>query len=227
MFHVKHSTSETDLLCDELSILGIEIDSSVIDRCIDYWYLLCEASSRLNVISGNAVSQGPLRHIGDSLAALIRWPSAHSDRLLDIGSGGGLPGLPLAIARPRAETVLLEAKEKKGDWLVATIKKLGLQDRVTVTSGRIEKWHISDLEEFDTVTARAVAPPLKLFRWILPALGPASQLLLWHSPQQKDEIINALKNRFGGRLFELNYTLSYAYKSINFSSHISSISEAR
>ena len=227
MFHVKHSTSETDLLCNELSILGMEIDRSVIDQCLDYWNLLCEASVRFNVISENAVKQGPLRHIGDSLAALKRWPSAPSDRLLDIGSGGGLPGLPLAIARPRAETLLLEAKEKKRDWLVATIKRLGLQDKVTVVSGRIEKWSISDLEEFETVTARAVAPPPRLFRWVLPALGPESQLLLWHSQQQKDEIIDALRNRFGGRLFELKYTLSHAYNSINFSSHISSISEAR
>jgi len=204
----------------------MEVDRSVIDRCIDYWHLLCEASSRLNVISDSAVTQGPLRHIGDSLAALVQWSSAPSDSLLDIGSGGGLPGLPLAIARPGAETLLLEAKEKKRDWLVATINKLGLQDRVTVTSGRIEKWRLSDLEEFETVTARAVAPPLKLFTWVLPALGQASQLLLWHSPQQKDEIIHALGNRFGGRLFELKHTLSYTYKSINFSSHISSVSEA-
>ena len=227
MFHVKHSTSETDLLYNELSILGMEIDHSVIEQCIDYWNLLCEASVRLNVISGNAVKHGPMRHIVDSLAALIRCPSAPSDSLLDIGSGGGIPGLPLAIARPRAEKLLLEAKEKKRDWLVATIKRLGLQDRVTVVSGRIEKWHISDFEGFETVTARAVAPPPRLFRWVLPALGPESQLLLWHSQQQKDEIIDVLRNRFGGRLFELNYTLSYAYKSINFSSHISSISEAR
>lgn len=227
MFHVKQSTSETDLLRNELSTPDMEIDHWVIDQCLDYWNLLCEASDRLNLISKNAVKQGPLRHIGDSLAALIRWPSAPSDRLLDIGSGGGLPGLPLAIARPRAETLLLEAKEKKRDWLVATVKKLGLQDKVTVVSGRIEKWNISDLEEFETVTARAVAPPPQLFKWVLPALGPESQLLLWHSQQQKDEIIDALRSRFGGRMFELNYTSSHVYSSINFSSHISSISETR
>jgi len=227
MFHVKHSKSETELLYNELSTLGIEIDRSVIDQCADYWKLLREASVRFNIISENAVQQGPLRHIGDSLAALIRWPSASSDRLLDIGSGGGLPGLPLAIARPRAETLLLEPKEKKRDWLLATIIKLGLQDRVTVAGGRIEKWHISDLEGFEMVTARAVAPPPRLFRWVLPALGPDSQLLLWHSQQQKNAIIDSLKNRFGGRLFKLNYTLSCTYESIDFSSHISNISEVR
>lgn len=223
---MKHSCSPIDTLVGEIEALGLEITRPSIERCLDYWELLCSAAPKINVISDNAVSEGPVRHIGDSLAALVQWLPAGTIRLLDVGTGGGLPGIPLTLAHPGLQTVLLEAQDRKAHWLASTVHKLGLGSRVTVIHGRIESQAGEEVRAFNTVTARAVAAPGRLFKWVLPALGDTSQLLLWHSDQQTDEIVQALKKVYAGRGFGLYNTLSYEFGSICYSSNISSICEA-
>lgn len=225
MFHVKHYGAPVDDLSRELSFLGLYINQSVMERCLDYWQLLCSSSPRLNVISRNAIAEGPVRHIVDSLAALVQWLPSGPLRLMDVGSGGGLPGIPLTIAHSELETTLLEARERKADWLSSTVRELGLEDRIDVITGRIEAQVHEELHTFDIITARAVAAPERLFRWVLPGLGPGSQLLLWHSDRQLDGIVEAVQGCSVGRTFELYNTLSYYIRSICFSSNISSIRE--
>lgn len=214
-----------DDLAAELAALGLHIGPAVLDKCLDYWDMLCWAASRINVISQKALSQGPVRHIGDALAALVHWLPNAPSRLLDVGSGGGLPGIPLTIARPRLETTLLEAREKKADWLTSIVPKLGLAERITVVTGRVEQQSFEELQGFDIVTARAVAAPERLLKWILPRLSAEARLLLWHSDSQREEILNAIKRWRGGGTFELEYTLSYIFGTIRFSSNISGVRE--
>jgi len=209
----------------ELAALGLHIGPAVLERCLDYWDMLCSTVSRLNVISRNALSQGPVRHIGDSLAALVHWLPDAPSRLLDVGSGGGLPGIPLTIARPRLETTLLEARERKADWLTSITAKLGLADRITVVTGRVEQQSPEDLQGFDIITARAVAAPVRLLEWVLPGLNAEARLLLWHSDGQREEILNAIDQWRGEATFELKNTLSYKFSTIRFSSNISGVRE--
>ncbi|MBB6372903.1 16S rRNA (guanine527-N7)-methyltransferase [Pseudonocardia eucalypti] len=118
------------------------------------------------------------------LAELIE-PNA---RVLDVGSGAGLPGIPLALARPDLEIVLLEPMARRVDWLRATLDELGLE--VTVVRGRAEEKAIRrQWRGADVVTARAVAPLAKLAGWTLPLLRMDGRLLALKGSSAADEVI--------------------------------------
>lgn len=101
---------------------------------------------------------------------------AGGSRVLDLGSGAGLPGIPLAIARPDLTMVLLESMARRVAWLQEVIAELGLA--VSVYHGRAEHPAVrAELGGQDVVTARAVAPLDRLARWALPLLAPNGRLL--------------------------------------------------
>jgi len=97
-------------------------------------------------------------------------------RVLDVGSGAGLPGIPLALARPDLSIVLLEPMARRVAWLRELVTALGLT--VEVHRGRAEDPVVRDeLGGNDVVTARAVAPLGRLASWTLPLVAPGGRLL--------------------------------------------------
>jgi 16S rRNA (guanine527-N7)-methyltransferase len=97
-------------------------------------------------------------------------------RVVDIGSGAGLPGIPLALARPDLQIVLLEPLARRVEWLQEVVADLGLE--VRVDRGRAEEKAVRRRwEGADVVTARAVAPLARLAGWALPLLRPGGVLL--------------------------------------------------
>lgn len=94
--------------------------------------------------------------------------------VVDVGSGGGLPGLVLAIARPDLRIALLEPLLRRTVFLSECVEQLGLQN-VEVRRGRAEEW--AGRLSAEVVTARAVAPLEKLVGWCLPLLGPGGRML--------------------------------------------------
>jgi 16S rRNA (guanine527-N7)-methyltransferase len=114
-------------------------------------------------------------HIADSLVGLEVPAVKQAARVVDLGSGAGLPGLVLAIARPEAEVVLVESVGKKCAWLERTVSALGLQN-VRVVCARAE-----ELEEqpFDVVTARALASLPVLCEYAAPLLREGGSLVAW------------------------------------------------
>lgn len=93
--------------------------------------------------------------------------------VLDVGSGAGLPGLPLAIARPDLRVVLVEPLLRRTTWLTAVVADLGVD--VEVVRARAEELH--GARRADVVTSRAVAPLGRLARWCLPLLAPGGRML--------------------------------------------------
>lgn len=125
------------------------------------------------------------RHLVNSavLAELILGGS----RVLDVGSGAGLPGIPLAIARPDLTVLLLEAMARRAAWLQEVVTELGLA--VAVHHGRAEdRWVRDELGGNDVVTARAVAPLGKLAGWCLPLVAPGGRLLAVKGASAAEEI---------------------------------------
>lgn len=94
-------------------------------------------------------------------------------RVLDVGSGAGLPGIALALARPDLTIALLEPMARRVEWLDEVVQRLDLG--VAVHRGRAEERPVDS--DWDVVTARAVAPLGRLARWCLPLARPAGRLL--------------------------------------------------
>jgi 16S rRNA (guanine527-N7)-methyltransferase len=117
-------------------------------------------------------------------------PLLRPGRVGDVGSGAGLPGLVLAIARPDVELVLIEPMERRTDWLTAEAGRLGLEN-VTVLRGRAEDIRPDPL--LDQVTARAVSALSKLVPLCVPLLKPGGELLFMKGARVQDEITAADK----------------------------------
>ncbi len=108
-----------------------------------------------------------------------------SARVADVGSGAGLPGLVLAIARPDVHVTLIEPMERRTDWLRDEAARLGLSN-VTVVRARAEE--ATGIELFDQVTARAVSALVKLIPLTAPLVRPGGQLLFLKGIRVADEI---------------------------------------
>ncbi|MCU0152460.1 16S rRNA (guanine(527)-N(7))-methyltransferase RsmG [Curtobacterium poinsettiae] len=128
------------------------------------------------------------RHILNS--ALLAPLLEARGRVADVGSGAGLPGLVLAIARPDVEFVLIEPMERRTDWLRAEADRLGLQN-VTVLRGRAED--VADEVVVDQVTARAVSALSKLIPVTVPLVRSGGQLILMKGARVDEEIEKARK----------------------------------
>jgi 16S rRNA (guanine527-N7)-methyltransferase len=120
-------------------------------------------------------------------------------RLVDVGSGAGLPGIPLALMRPDISVVLIEPLARRVDWLREVVEDLHLP--VRVERGRAEEPGVrTRWEGADVATARAVAPLARLAGWTLPLLRPAGLLLALKGASAADEVARdtAAVRRLGG-----------------------------
>jgi 16S rRNA (guanine527-N7)-methyltransferase len=127
------------------------------------------------------------RHLIESLAlrALLR-----GRRLADIGTGAGLPGVPLAIAEPGREFSLIESRLKRVRFLRHVTAELGIAN-ATVVHGRAED--LPTGAPFDTVLARAVAPPAELLAIARPLTAPGGVLLLLTAEHLRDAFREAAR----------------------------------
>lgn len=108
--------------------------------------------------------------------------------VIDVGSGAGLPGIPLALVRPDLRVVLLEPLLRRSVFLEETVAELGIGDRVTVVRGRAEDGVVAPAE---IVTARAVAPLDKLIRWCWPLVKSGGRIVALKGEKAQQEIEEA------------------------------------
>lgn len=127
------------------------------------------------------------RHLLNCVAIAELIP--RSSRLVDLGSGSGLPGLALACVRPDLQVDLVDSLRRRTDFLAEVVTDLELADRVRVVHGRAEDAAvIKAVGSTETVTARAVAPLDKLVRWSFPLLSRGGSLLALKGSSAEDEI---------------------------------------
>ncbi|GGI03121.1 hypothetical protein GCM10011354_02690 [Egicoccus halophilus] len=138
-----------------------------------------------NLVSRQAKADLRTRHLSESLRFAHGLPAG--PRLLDVGSGGGFPGIVIAVVRPDLRVELLEATGKKATFLRNTAKNLGLP--VIVHHGRAEDLARSELRgRFDLVTARAVAALDRLLPWTMPFLRPGGELHAIKGARWREEL---------------------------------------
>lgn len=164
-----------------------------------YLDLLLEANASMNLTRIVDRSAAEVQHIGDALTLLPFLP-ADPIRIADVGSGGGVPGIVLAIARPNATVSLIESTQKKARFLQTATNELKLSN-VEVLSERAEAVGRSDRREtFNVVTARAVAVMDQLALWCLALVRPGGKLLAMKGQRVQEELPQARKTIlfFGG-----------------------------
>lgn len=144
---------------EQLAALGVALDAGDEERFGRYLALLLDANTRTNLTAIRTPDEAWTRHIFDSLTLMgVLSELPEGARVADVGSGGGAPGIPLAIAMPFLRFTLIEATGKKAEFLRETVAALGLAN-VEVVAERAETLgqdHKHWRESFDAVLARAV-----------------------------------------------------------------------
>lgn len=158
-----------------------------------YLDLLLEHNKQFNLTGIRDRDQAWHRHIIDSLTLLPGLLDlTNDDAVIDVGSGGGLPGIPLAIARPDVPFVLLEGTGKKAKFLQIAIDALGLEN-VTVLHGRAEEagQKREYRQQFTMVVCRAVGPMREILEYTLPFLAVGGRMLAMKGPSVESELEEA------------------------------------
>lgn len=153
--------------------LGIALPVDASDRLDRFERLLLERGVPMGVISRSDAPRIRDRHLVDGLrgAALV---SPDARRLVDLGSGGGIPGVPIALVLPRVEVVLAEVRRARASFLESVI------DTVPVPNARVHLGRVEDLPGgFDVCLARAFAPPVETWQAASRLLRPGGRLLYW------------------------------------------------
>jgi len=141
------------------------------------------------------------RHILNSIAGASLFPEGAT--VVDVGSGAGLPGIPLAILRPDLKVTLLESLLRRSNFLDLAVEELGLADRVRVVRARAEDHH----ERYTVVASRAVAPLPRLIGWCAPLMTGGGKILALKGSSAETELAESSKelrrSRLAGVVHEL------------------------
>lgn len=148
--------------------LRAQLSEEALIRLAHYADLLTEVNQRINLISRKDIVFVWEHHIVPSLLFLGWWRFPPKARVLDLGTGGGLPGIPLATAHPENAFVLLDSTRKKVEAVAWMLKELRLDDRCEARWARAE----SLKERFPYIVGRAVAPLHQFLRWAQRLLLP-------------------------------------------------------
>ena len=170
-----------DALDVALAAGGVVLDAPA-RRAIDgHVRLLLAWNSAINLTSVRDPAEIAIRHVADSLTALPTLRSARIEGFIDLGSGGGFPGIPLAAAIPSIEALLIDSIGKKARFLEVATDAIGLAGRIRVGSVRAEGLAADarHRERWPAVTVRAVAPLAELVELAFPLLRPGGLLIAW------------------------------------------------
>jgi 16S rRNA (guanine527-N7)-methyltransferase len=132
--------------------------------------------------------------------------SSFEGPIVDVGSGGGSPGIPLAAALPEREVVLLEARSRKADFLREVAREF---PNVTVVGGRAEE---QETDRFGVAVAKALGKPPVAAEWCLPLVRAGGAVVLWVGPTADLDAVSRVSERIGGGRVELRNGLAVLRK---------------
>lgn len=151
-----------------------------------------EVNKTLNLTRIENCEKARLLHIEDSLAGLEELNGASAGAYVDLGSGGGFPGVPLAIASGRS-TLLVDSVKKKMAAISSIIENLNLGSFISTFDGRIEELGIQRPSDFSVATARALAKLSILMELASPLLKKEGRLICYKAQLSDEEYDNAVK----------------------------------
>ncbi|MFD0398835.1 16S rRNA (guanine(527)-N(7))-methyltransferase RsmG [Kitasatospora sp. NPDC127121] len=170
----------------EAPAVAREVFGDRFDAAVRYTELLATAGVRRGLIGPREVPRLWDRHVLNCAVLAELLPAGST--LCDVGSGAGLPGIPVALVRPDVSVTLLEPLLRRTTFLEEVVRELGLEN-VTVLRGRAEEM-VGKLA-VDVVTARAVAPLDRLAGWGMPLLRPHGQMLALKGDSAEQELADS------------------------------------
>lgn len=167
---------------------GVDLTDAQFNKLSDYLQLLKEKNEVLNLTRITDVREAWIKHILDSLMAAPFF-NKPGMKVIDIGTGGGMPGIPLAILFPSAQFTLVDATEKKINAVAEFVRELGLRN-VYCLASRIEilGQSPSHREQYDLVLARALAPLPVLIELGVPLIHPYASMIAYKGPEYLSEL---------------------------------------
>ena len=170
------------LLADGIQEMGLDISPAQREKLLDYLGLMFKWNAVYNLTSLRDPMQMVTHHLLDSLAAVPAF--AQACNVLDVGSGGGLPGIVLAIVRPDMKMSMIDTVHKKTAFLTQVKAELGLVN-VTVYTMRVEQLQVTD--KFDVITSRAFADLSDFVNWSSHLLADGGRYIALKGVAPKDE----------------------------------------
>jgi 16S rRNA (guanine527-N7)-methyltransferase len=188
MFHVKRPMDAIGLMEVQAAAWGLRLAHERRERLQEYARHLA-LYDRANVIGARDLETILLDHVLDSLSCFLHEPLFRARRLADVGSGGGLPGIPIKIRRPDLATTLVEATGKKARFLQRAVDGLSLKG-VEVANTRVEDLGRTQVYRgaYDVVTCRAVARLSVVAEYCVPLLETGGCALAMKGRLEPEEL---------------------------------------
>jgi 16S rRNA (guanine527-N7)-methyltransferase len=183
--------------------IGVTLEPDQIVLFLAYLDTISIWNEKINLVSIKSSRDIPIKHFADSLVPLQFLPDP-SARLLDIGSGGGFPGIPLKIASPSLQVTLLEASRRRSSFLKHVVRTLHLQ-KVEVVNRRVESCLKTEAfrQGFDVVISRAVFKLSELMNYAGYFLADQGLLIAMKGPEVRDEVADAEPARVSASLVRI------------------------
>ncbi|WP_151632327.1 16S rRNA (guanine(527)-N(7))-methyltransferase RsmG [Noviherbaspirillum aerium] len=173
----------TAVLADGVRALQLDLGEPQIGQLMDYLGLLSKWNAVYNLTAVRNPAQMVVQHLLDSLAVVPAFAGAAN--ILDVGAGGGLPGMVLAIARPDMKVSMIDTVHKKTAFLTQAKAELGLAN-VTVHTARVEQLQVQ--QPFDVITSRAFAELKDFITWSQHLLQKGGRFIALKGVMPQEEI---------------------------------------
>lgn len=173
---------------------GLELEPGEIERLGRFLALLLHVNQTVNLTAIRDPHAAWIQHVFDSLTLLPLLEDLHPrERIIDVGSGGGAPGIPLAITQPHSEVTLLESTGKKAAFLLAACERLRLAN-ARVVPARAETYGRGEgRDRFDAAVARALGPLAVAAELTIPLVRVGGRVLLIKGERAGDELRQATR----------------------------------
>ncbi len=179
------------LLTENLQSMSLSCTDGQMDQLEAYAALLVEWNQKMNLTAITSPDGIAVLHFADSLSLLTALPLQGGERLLDVGTGAGFPAIPLKIMRPALQLTMMDSLNKRLTFLNHVCDQLGLHAK-TIHSRAEEGAHTPELrEQFDVVTARAVASLQVLAEYCLPYVKVGGTFAAMKGPSCPEELEQA------------------------------------
>ncbi len=178
------------LLKEAAEALNINLTPNQISLLLTYLEELFQWNRKINLIGPSSPQEAIIRHLADSLSPLPFLPDRPL-KVLDLGSGGGLPGLALKVIHPDWNVTLTESNLKKTSFLKHAIRLLALRDSKVLSVRVGEETETKALEEYDLITARALGSLSDFLSLARPFLAPGGCILAYKGPKAAKEVEEA------------------------------------